>query len=283
MPFFTRHLAKGGPEFWALLREALLDLVPRVSREEFVHSVGAQDKVLVELIANDRRDAAVDYIENWGNDARRFPTTVTPEGVRVELPLTEGLPDDVNVMSDRQLELISRVMRAVWDGDRLTVSGWAFIRNLDLAANPPEILVELVSADHRTRIPLETESFHEPRVDVMGGHWHCDYRPGGFRASIDAGRGAGRRRPGLGLRDHHDRGRPPADDAAPRGVGGRLVGGPSDPSRGPGLRRTALRGSERNYVLRVAHAPMYAVSQTVDPSGVVTSASGPTCPTLRTA
>ena len=112
-----------------------------------MHSVGAQDKVLVELIANDRRDAAVDYIENWGNDARRFPTTATPEGVRIDLPLTEGLPDDVHLMSDRQLELISRVMRAVWSGDRLTVSGWAFIRNLDLAANPPEILVELVSAD----------------------------------------------------------------------------------------------------------------------------------------
>ena len=72
MPFFTRHLVKGGPEFWALLREALLDLVHRVSREEFVHSVGAQDKVLVELIASGRRDEAAAYIENWGNDARRF-------------------------------------------------------------------------------------------------------------------------------------------------------------------------------------------------------------------
>ena len=117
MPFFTRHLVKGGPEFWVLLREALLDLVDRVSREEFVHSVGAQDKVLVELIANDRRDAAVAYIENWGSDARRFPTGATPEGIRVELPLTEGLPDDVSILSDGQLELVSRVMRAVWDGD----------------------------------------------------------------------------------------------------------------------------------------------------------------------
>ena len=80
MPFFTRHLVKGGPEFWSLLREALLDLVHRVSREEFVHSVGAQDKVLVELIANDRRDEAVDYIENWGSEVRRFPTRATPEG-----------------------------------------------------------------------------------------------------------------------------------------------------------------------------------------------------------
>jgi len=270
MPFFTRHLAKGGPEFWALLREALLDLVPRVSREEFVRSVGAQDKVLVELIADDRRDAAVDYIENWGNDVRRFPTTATAEGVRVELPLTEGLPDDVHLMSDRQLELISRVMRTVWDGDRLTVSGWAFIRNLDLAANPPAILVELVSADGRTRIVLETESFDEPRLDVMGGHWHCDYRPGGFRASLDAGQvpsdvdqdwafeitmaAAGIRRT-TRLRE--------VSSAGASGV-------PQTHLEGGGVSQTAQRGPERNYVLRVAHAPLYAVAQTIDPAGVAT-------------
>ena len=114
MPFFTRHLAKGGPDFWTLLREAIRDLVPRVSREEFVRGVSAQDKVLVELIADDRRDAAVDYIENWGSDTRRFATHATTEGIRIDLPLTEGLPDDVHLLSDSQLELISRLMRAVW-------------------------------------------------------------------------------------------------------------------------------------------------------------------------
>ena len=136
MPFFTRHLVKGGPDFWQHLREGILDLVPRVSREEFVHSVAAHDKVLVELIAADRRDAAVAYIENWGSDTRRYRTFATPEGMRVELPLTEGLPDDVTLMSDRQLEFLSRVMRVVWDGDELTVSGWAFIRNVDLTEQP---------------------------------------------------------------------------------------------------------------------------------------------------
>ena len=186
MPFFTRHLVKGGPEFWVLLRAALLDLVHRVSREEFVHSVGAQDKVLVELIAADRRDAAIEYIENWGNDARRFPTEATPEGIRVELPLTEGLPDDVNIVSDGQLELVSRLMRAVWDDTELRLSGWSYIRNIDLAANPPSTRLELVSADGATRIPLETEQFDEPRLDLLGVHWHCNYRSGGWRTRISA-------------------------------------------------------------------------------------------------
>ncbi len=261
MPFFTRHLVKGGPEFWTLLREALLDLVHRVSREEFVHSVGAQDKVLVELIASGRRDEAAAYIENWGNDARRFPTEATPDGIRVELPLTEGLPDDVNILSDSQLELVSRVMRAVWDGGTATVTGWAYIRNIDLVANPPELAVELVSADGKTRIPLESELFDEPRLDVLGAHWHCNYRPGGWSARVPADR-------------------VPADveqdwsfEITMTAAGVRRTSRVRDMSRAGsasvpqahvdsgGVTRTVMRGAERQMAVRVAHARAHAVSQ----------------------
>jgi CDP-glycerol glycerophosphotransferase len=267
MPFFTRHLVKGGPEFWRLLREALLDLVGRVSREEFVRSVGAQDKVLVELIAGGRRDEAVEYIENWGSDPKRFPTFASPEGVRVELPLTEGLPDDVNLLSDAQLELVSRLMRVVWDGDELTVSGWSYLRNVDLGANPPQALVELVSPDGAIRIPLETELFDEPRLDVLAVHWHCNYRPGGWRARLAADRvptdvegdwsfevtmsAAGVRRTAR-LRDVSTAG----SSAVPQT---HVAAG--------GVSLTVQRGNERQVVVRVARHPAYAVSQEPGPGG----------------
>ncbi len=269
MPFFTRHLVKGGPEFWGLLRGSLLDLVERVSREEFVHSVGAQDKVLVELIAGGRRDDAVEYIENWGSDARRFPTRVTPEGVRIELPLTEGLPDDVTILSDGQLELVSRLMHSAWEGDRLTVSGWSYIRNVDLEANPPELAVELVSADGATRIPLESELFDEPRLDLSGVHWHCNYRPGGWRARITADRipaeseqdwsfeitmtAAGVRRTSR-LREVSSAG----SAAVPQT---RIHPG--------GVALSVRRGDERQIAVRVVHARAYAVSQEPTPDGKV--------------
>jgi len=270
MPFFTRHLAKGGPEFWQHLREGILDLVPRVSREEFVRSVSAQDKVLVELIAADRRAEATDYIENWGSDVRRFPTHTSPEGIRVDLPLTEGLPDDVHLMSDPQLELTSRVMRVVWEGDDLTVSGWAFIRNVDLADNPPEVSLVLVSADGGTRLPLAVESFVEPRLDVIGMHWHCDYTPGGFRTRLAAGDvpagtdqdwsfeltfSAGGVTRTSRLRDISAAG----SSAVPQA---HLDDG--------GVTRTVLRGPERHLVLAVAHHPAYAVAHAVDDRGVAT-------------
>jgi CDP-glycerol glycerophosphotransferase len=278
MPFFTRHLVKGGPDFWALLRAALLDLVQRVSREEFVHSVGAQDKVLVELIANDRRDAAVEYIENWGSDARRFPTEATPEGIRVELPLTEGLPDDVNILSDGQLELVSRLMRIVWDGDDLTVAGWAYLRNIDLEANPPSIAIELVSADGGTRIPLETEQLDEPRLDVLGVHWHCNYRPGGWRARLAA----------HSIPDDIDQDWSFEVTMTAAGVTrtSRLRDASSAGSSSVtqshvdhgGLTRTVLRGDERQVAVRVTHHAAYAVSQELGADGVASVVFRATAP-----
>ncbi|HEX3929501.1 MAG TPA: CDP-glycerol glycerophosphotransferase family protein [Nocardioides sp.] len=270
MTFFTRHLVKGGEEFWSLLREAVLDLVGRVSREEFVHSVGAQDKVLVELIAGGRRDAAVEYIENWGGDPKRFATRRSPEGIRVELPLTEGLPDDVTILSDAQLELVSRLMRVVWKDDELTVAGWSYIRNIDLEANPPEALLELVSADGATRIPLETELYDEPRVDVLAVHWHCNYRLGGWRAKVPVDQipadreqewslevtmtAAGVRRTSR-LRDISMAGSSSVQQTqvSPGGVA-----------------HTVQRGDERQSVVRVVHHPTYAVSQEVSAEGTAT-------------
>jgi CDP-glycerol glycerophosphotransferase len=268
MPFFTRHLVTGDQQFWVLLREALLDLVERVSREEFVRSVGAQDKVLVELIANDRRDAAVDYIENWGSDARRFRTWSSPEGIRIDLPLTAGLPDDVNILSEGQLELVSRLMRAVWEGDELALTGWSYIRNVDLGAHPPELSIQLVSADGTTRVPVASELFDEPRLDVFGVHWHCCYRPGGWRARIPVGdipadtgqdwsieitmTAAGVRR-----------------TARLRDVSGSGSAGVSQTHiASGGVARTVLRGEERQIAVRVGHAAAYAVSHELGSDGV---------------
>jgi CDP-glycerol glycerophosphotransferase len=268
MPFFTRHLVTGGPRFWELLREAVLDLVGRVSRAEFVRSVGAADKVLVELIANDRRDAAVEYIENWGSDTRRFPTFATPEGVRVGLPLTEGLPDDVDILSESQLELVSRLMRAVWEGGELVLTGWSYIRNVDLAENPPELAVVLVSADGATRIPLETRLYDEPRLDVFGVHWHCNYRPGGWRARVAADR--------IPADVDQDWSLEVTMSAAGVSRTARLrevsAAGSAAVQQthldGGGVSRTLMRGDERQVAVRVTRGRAHAVSEELGPDGV---------------
>ena len=190
--------------------------------------------------------------------------------MRIELPLTEGLPDDVHLMSDSQMELISRLMRTVWDGDRLTVTGWGFIRNIDLAANPPEIGLDLVSPDGETRIALETETFDEPRLEVFGGHWHCDYRPGGWRAHVGADQ----------IPADADRewsfeltvvaaGVSRTSRLRERSMAGSSSVPQTHVARG-GVTRSVVRGDERQVVVRVTRHPAYAVSQKVTAKGVAT-------------
>ena len=236
-----------------------------------MRSVGAQDKVLVELIANDRRDAAVAYIENWGGEARRFPTRATPEGIRIELPLTEGLPDDVNILSDRQLELVSRLMRAAWDDDGLALSGWSYIRNIDLDANPPELSVELVSADGATRATLVDRAVRRAAARPLRRPLALQLPSRRVAGSDPGARDPGRRRPGLVPRGHHDRGRRAAHLADPGPVGGRLRRRwPSRTSRTAGSSGRVMRGNERQAVVRALHAPAYAVSTEVDAHNLAT-------------
>jgi CDP-glycerol glycerophosphotransferase len=187
MPFFTRHLIKADDEYWQLLRNAIKDLVGNITPDLYDHQVAAQDKLLYELIARDRHDEASSFLEGFGHDVRRFPTTARDSRVYADLPLADGMPDGLTSLSDSQLELVTRALRIYWtEAGDLVVAGWAFLRNLDLATYAPALEVALVATDG-SRVPLFVEQHLEPRVDSIADHWHCDYRPGGFTATLAAG------------------------------------------------------------------------------------------------
>ena len=186
MPFFTRHLIKADDEFWQLLRTAINDLVGNIEPDLYDHQVAAQDKLLYELIIRDRHAEASTFLDGFGHDVRRFPTIARDGRVYAVLPLAESLPEDLTSLSDAQLELVTRALRIRWtDAGDLVVEGWAFLRNLDLATCPPELEVHLVAKDGR-RVPLSVDQHPEPRLGGVGDHWFCDYRPGGFTATLAA-------------------------------------------------------------------------------------------------
>ena len=186
MPFFTRHLITSDDEYWQLLRTAIKDLVGNIAPDLYDHQVAAQDKLLYELIVRDLHAEASSFLEGFGHDVRRFPTTARDGRVYAALPLAESLAEGLTSLSDAQLELSTRALRLRWtDAGDLVVAGWAFLRNLDLATYPPELEVHLVAKDGR-RVPLRVEQHPEPRLDGIGEHWYCDYRPGGFTATLAA-------------------------------------------------------------------------------------------------
>jgi len=183
MPFFMRHLAVADEEFWSLLREAVGELVDSISDDLYAHQVAAHNKLLYELIIEGRRDDVLAVQAGYWQDPWRFPTEVRDDGVHIDLPLSEGTPPRTTLLSDVQTELVTRVLRAGFVDDHLVLDGWAFIRNLDLAAHPPSLTLELQHPDG-ARVPIETRLRSEERADHLGEHRYCDYRPGGFTASI---------------------------------------------------------------------------------------------------
>lgn len=186
LPEFTKHALGTDDEYWGLLRAATDDLRRRVRTSEYVAHVGAERKVLNELILRDLRQEARDFIAAQGLDVKRFRTRRVPDGVRCELPVPPGaVPEEYLLLSEEQLDLLHRISRVSWVGERLRVDGWAYVRNLDLAEHPPRIGLRLVDDAGRS-VPLQVETRREPRVDDIAQHWYCDYSPGGFTAWLAA-------------------------------------------------------------------------------------------------
>ena len=186
MPYFTRHILRADDEFWVLLGAAIQELVSHISRQLYVEQVAAHNKLLNELVMSGRKKDAQAFLVGYGTDARRFPTRVEADGVHIDLPLSAGLPPDTTRLSDAQLDLVTRTLRVGWtSAGHLVVEGWAYISKIDLAEHRPTFSAALVGPEG-TRIAMDVETHDEPRADVTGDHWHCDYRPGGFTATVDS-------------------------------------------------------------------------------------------------
>lgn len=198
MKFFARQLLRSDDDFRRLLRESLTELWAQVPAERIARGVDAEDKVLFQLVMADRWDAAIDFVDAFGIEIRRFPTERLADedggGFRALLPHADSLDPRWSRLSEVQVQLYARVLRTWWAdsaaGDALRIGGWAYLRSVDLAANPPTIRAWLdrAGASGAESIPLEVTLHSETRIDRMSGYWFCDYRPGGFTATLPADR-----------------------------------------------------------------------------------------------
>lgn len=188
LPLFTRHALTGDDEFFELLRRSISDLRQRMHDDAYAHAVNAQHKVLNELIMQDRQEDARAFIGGRRLEIAQSKTSVTDEGIAVDfdLPAIADLPADRFLLADAQLVLETEVVRTYWAGGQLLVDGYAYIRNIDLAANDPVVSVALVSGSG-DRIPLRVEPHPSAQVDERAAQQFCDYRRGGFLAHLSAG------------------------------------------------------------------------------------------------
>jgi CDP-glycerol glycerophosphotransferase len=144
-------------------------------------------RILVRLAQLDRPRDVQEFVRGGGTAVDIWPARVREDGVLLELPLLgdPDLPDELFVVGRDRLRIAHAVENLHWQGDGGTadacwISGWAYVRKVDLAEYDQRVTVELrddktgeVLAFPADEVPVA--SYAPPRDDL----W-CDYSPGRF-------------------------------------------------------------------------------------------------------
>ena len=148
-------------------------------------------RVTVRLTQLGRRHDLQEFVRRGGTRIDQWPSTVTEAGVLLSLPLQgdPDLDDSLFVLRPEQLQLIHAVENIHWVrrddlGQRCSISGWAYLRKVDLSKHESQIELQLrhsLTGEIR-RFPSTSappSSFPLPRDDA----W-CDHSPGRFGVEL---------------------------------------------------------------------------------------------------
>ena len=180
--------------YWTELREAVVELCADAPQELW-DATSPDKRVLLQLTLQDRREDAQEFVRLESARPDRWPATPQADGVLLELPYLgdDRLDRRLFLLRPEQLRLAQSVENVHWldeaDGEpaRCWISGWAYIRKIDLAEH--ESTVSLVLRNTRTGDERVFESagpvqpaFPAPTED----DW-CDYSVGTFHAVLPLG------------------------------------------------------------------------------------------------
>jgi CDP-glycerol glycerophosphotransferase len=177
-------------QYWNELVAAVRSLTADASTWAWDHTPPAA-RVLTRLAQLDRRADAQEFVRRGGVKPEQWPATVREDGILLELPLLGDpeLDDSLFLVRPHQLRISHAVENLHWvdqpDGSRTcAISGWAYLRKVDLAKHDAEVTVQLrneatgeVRSFPSTGRPKPT--YAPPREDL----W-CDYSPGRFAAEL---------------------------------------------------------------------------------------------------
>src|SRR5690625_1845943 len=184
--WYLRSPGTADPAYWSALREAVVDLTEDAP-ESVWEATTPENRVPIALARRNRRDDVQEFVRREGNSPTRFPAKVVDGGVRHELPFHDDpdLDPALFVRRREQLVLSHSVHRLTWDDDAtLRVSGWAYIRFVDLVGR--DNTITLVLRNRRTgrehavvATPCADPGYPPP----YGDDW-IDYSAGGFEAVV---------------------------------------------------------------------------------------------------
>ena len=186
---FQWYLTSPGTEddtYWRELSSEVRALADEAPQEVW-DATDPPQRILVRLAQLDRRGDVQEFVRGGGTAVDSWPSRAREDGVLLELPLLGDpeLPDELFVIGPDRLRIAHAVENLHWqvDGgaaDACWISGWAYVRKVDLAKHDQRVTVELRNDDTGEVLAFPADdvpvaSYAPPRDDL----W-CDYSPGRF-------------------------------------------------------------------------------------------------------
>lgn len=188
-PLSIRSAQHGDQEFWDLLREGLTTLTAQITPYVW-DRVSAQQRVATRLVIEDLREEAAWFVGFGHSNPKNSPSVVHDGKVYLDLSVRHALgmelTDPLLALADHQLDLQSSARRAFWNADgHLQLEGWAYIDNLDLAAESTSIKAWCQLLGTKRRVELPVEQVLTTEVTAVSKHRFANYEKSGFIIRID--------------------------------------------------------------------------------------------------
>ncbi|MET7859951.1 bifunctional glycosyltransferase family 2 protein/CDP-glycerol:glycerophosphate glycerophosphotransferase [Streptomyces sp. NPDC005318] len=131
---------------------------------------------LLALLAHDKAEPGAFGVQGVRRRSASYPA------------LTGPVPRSVLRIDDRDLPLTARLHEAHWQGGKLHLRGYAYIRNLPAASRRSEFRAGWLRAGRRHVVPLRLRRVDEPEATARSRQSLHDYDRSGFETVVDPAR-----------------------------------------------------------------------------------------------
>ncbi|MEU9623932.1 bifunctional glycosyltransferase family 2 protein/CDP-glycerol:glycerophosphate glycerophosphotransferase [Streptomyces sp. NPDC048155] len=163
-------------EFTDQVDPAVLDALPLRLRLMWHLVRERRTGELLALLAADKAEPGAFAVRGVRRRSASFPA------------LTRPVPRPVLRVTDRDLPLTARLRDAHWQGGRLHLKGYAYIRNLPATSRGSEFRAGWLRAGRRHVVPLRLRTVADPEATVRSRQSLHDYDRSGFETVIDPAR-----------------------------------------------------------------------------------------------
>ncbi|MFI5771776.1 CDP-glycerol glycerophosphotransferase family protein [Streptomyces sp. NPDC051658] len=173
---YRRAFATYANEFTDQVDPAVLDALPLRLRLMWHLVRERRTDELLDLIAFDKAEPGAFAVRGVRRRSASFPAVTRP------------VPRPVLRVSDRDLPLTARLRDAYWQGGKLHLKGYAYIRNLPAGSRAAEFRAGWLRAGRRHVVPLRLRTVDEPEATARSRQSLHDYGRAGFETVVDPAR-----------------------------------------------------------------------------------------------